>query len=124
MVPEGLSDITDLVAFLAMAHCVADYPLQTDRIAVEKCPGCDSTLNWRWWLCAHAGVHGFFVVLITGLPILGVGEWILHVLIDYGKCRKLYNLVVDQALHIACKILWAVISVSVFEGTVSPLLRR
>lgn len=123
MAAADMSSIADLLAFMAMGHCVADYPLQTDRIAVEKCPGCDITLNWRWWLGAHAGVHGFFVVLITGVPVLGVGEWILHTLIDYGKCRKLYNLVVDQLLHIACKLLWAVIAVSLYQVTASPLLR-
>lgn len=94
-----------------MGHCLADYPLQTDRIAIEKCPGCDVTLNWRWWLLAHAGVHAFVVVWVTRVPLLGLGEWVLHTLIDYGKCRGLYNLTVDQSLHLACKILWAVLAV-------------
>jgi len=108
--------IFNLLAFLAMGHCVADYPLQTDRIAIEKCRGCDTTLNWRWWLSAHAGVHAFFVVLITGVPLLGLGEWILHIAIDHGKCRKLYNLAVDQSLHLACKLLWAVLAVLVLSA--------
>jgi hypothetical protein len=116
MVTSGeLTQILNLLAYLAMGHCVADYPLQTDRIAVEKCPGCDTTLHWRWWLGAHAGVHGFFVVLITGIPMLGLGEWVLHMLIDYGKCKRRYNLAVDQSLHIGCKLLWAVLAVSLMQ---------
>ncbi|MFM7313511.1 MAG: DUF3307 domain-containing protein [Cyanobium sp.] len=116
MVPaEEWIQILNLLVYLAMGHCVADYPLQTDRIAIEKCPGCDTTLNWRWWLAAHAGVHAFFVVLITGIPLLGVGEWILHIIIDYGKCQKRYNLAVDQSLHLACKALWAFLALVVFQ---------
>lgn len=110
---DALIGIFNLLALMAMGHCVADYPLQTDRIAVEKCQGCDTTLNWRWWLSAHAGVHAFFVALITGSPLLGVGEWLLHIAIDHGKCKKLYNLAVDQSLHLACKLLWAVLAVLV-----------
>jgi hypothetical protein len=109
--PEAWIQIGNLFAYLAMGHCVADYPLQTDRIALEKCPGCSSTLDWRWWLSAHAGVHAFFVVLITGLPLLGLGEWLLHALIDLGKCRRRYNLAVDQSLHLLCKLLWAGLAV-------------
>ena len=123
MVSADVSSVLNLLAFMAMGHCVADYPLQTDRIAVEKCPGCDITLNWRWWLCAHAGVHAFFVALITGLPILGLGEWLLHTIIDYGKCRRLYNLAADQSLHIICKLIWAILSVYVYHVGSSPLLR-
>jgi len=110
---NDIINIFNLLLFLAMGHCLADYPLQTDRIAIEKCPGCDTTLNWRWWLTAHAGVHGFFVVLITGVPLLGLAEWILHLVIDYGKCRRLYNLTVDQFLHLACKLIWASLAVLV-----------
>ena len=74
-------------------------------------PGCSCTIDWRWWLSAHAGVHAFFVVLITGIPLLGLGEWLLHALIDLGKCRRRYNLAVDQGLHLLCKLLWAGLAV-------------
>jgi hypothetical protein len=103
--------VFDLFFMMAMAHCVADYPLQTDRIALEKCPGCQHTLHWGWWLAAHAGTHAFFVGWITGHPVLGLAEWFLHGIIDLCKCRKWYNLAVDQALHLACKSLWAIVTV-------------
>ena len=65
-------------------------------MAVEKCPGKDVTLDWRWWLSAHAGTHGFVVALLTGIPLLGVAEMVVHSLIDFGKCRLGYKLIVDQ----------------------------
>jgi hypothetical protein len=50
--------------------------------------------------------QGLIVALITGVPLLGLAEWVLHWLIDWGKCQKRYNLGFDQALHLACKALW------------------
>lgn len=96
-----------LILLLLMGHFVADFSLQTDRMAVEKCPGKDVILNWRWWLSAHAATHGFLVAVITGVPLLGLAEWVTHALIDYGKCRLHYSLLIDQGLHWGCKLIWA-----------------
>jgi len=96
----------ELFALLAMGHFLGDFGLQNDRMAVEKCPGRDVTLGWQWWLTAHAAIHGFLVAVITGVPFLGVGEWLVHALIDFGKCRFRYSLFVDQCLHLCSKILW------------------
>ena len=96
----------NLLILLLLGHFVADFPLQGDKMAVEKCPGKDVTLNWRWWLSAHAGTHGFFVALLTGIPALGVAEMVCHFLIDFGKCRFGYKLIIDQILHWGCKLVW------------------
>jgi len=96
---------------LAMGHFVGDFGLQSDRMATEKCPGHDVTLPWFWWLGAHAAIHGFLVGTITGVPLLGLAEWIAHCLIDLGKCRKLYQLTGDQALHLSCKLAWTLLLV-------------
>jgi hypothetical protein len=95
---------------LAMGHCLGDYAFQSDRMAVEKCAGCDQTLPWYWWLGAHAGIHGFLVTAITGLPWLGLAEWILHSFIDYCKCHRRYGLAMDQCLHLVCKLIWTIIA--------------
>lgn len=102
-IAEGL----ELFALLAMAHFLADFGLQNDRMAVEKCPGKDVTLPWQWWLGAHAAIHGFFVAVLTGWPLLGVGECVLHAVIDIAKCRKCYGFKIDQLLHLLAKLLWA-----------------
>jgi hypothetical protein len=101
----------NLFLMLAMAHFVGDFGLQSDRMAREKCPGCGVTLGWGWWLTSHAAIHGFLVGMVTQSPLLGAAEWIVHVLIDVGKCRRLWTLSFDQALHIICKLLWAWLAV-------------
>jgi hypothetical protein len=67
-------------------------------------------LPWGWWLTAHAAIHGFVVAWITGLPLLGLAEWLVHACIDLGKCRGCYRLNLDQTLHLLCKLLWAVLA--------------
>lgn len=101
----------NLALMLWMAHFIGDFGLQSDRMAREKCPGQDVTLSWGWWLSAHAAIHGFLVGAITGLPLLGLLEWVVHFLIDLGKCRRLFSLAVDQALHLTCKALWVALIV-------------
>ena len=95
-----------LFALLAMGHFLADFGLQSDRMAVEKCPGRDATLPWPWWLTAHAAIHGLVVALLTGLPLLGLAEWLAHALIDHLKCRGWFGLGMDQGLHLLCKLVW------------------
>lgn len=112
-----------LFALLAMGHFVADFGLQSDRMAVEKCPGKDHTLPWPWWLLAHSGIHAFFVSVITGVIWLGLAEWGFHALIDYGKCRHRYGLGVDQSLHMACKLIWVLILMSFGPIPTEPLLQ-
>ena len=96
----------NLLTMLLLGHFVADFPLQGDKMAVEKCPGKDVTLDWRWWLTAHSATHGFFVAIITKTPLLGIVELVFHFLIDYGKCRFKYSLLIDQILHWCCKAVW------------------
>ncbi|QNI71881.1 DUF3307 domain-containing protein [Cyanobium sp. NS01] len=99
----------DLFLLLAMGHFLGDFALQSDRMALEKCPGVRGVLPWGWWLVAHAGIHGFLVAVITGVPLLGLAEWILHAGIDLGKCRRLYSIGIDQMLHLGCKLLWVAV---------------
>ena len=96
-----------------MAHFVCDFALQPDRMAVEKVRGMDVTLDWRWWLTAHAATHGLAVSLLTGVPLLGLAEWTFHALIDWLKGRRMFSLFVDQALHVGCKIAWILALVSI-----------
>ena len=102
---------TDLLISLVLAHLVCDFTLQSDRMALEKVPGNDVTLNWRWWLMAHSATHGLAVALITGIPLLGLAELIFHAIIDWAKSRLRFSLACDQALHVACKLVWAALVV-------------
>jgi hypothetical protein len=100
----------NLFALLAMGHFLGDFGLQGERMASEKCPGRGVTLGWGWWMASHAAIQGLLVALFTGLPLLGLAEWLAHALIDIGKCRGIYNLAVDQTLHLLCKLLWVLLT--------------
>ena len=106
--PIPYDQASDLLILLFLGHFLADYPLQGDKMAIEKCPGCDATMDWRWWLMAHTATHGFVVALLTGVPLLGLAEMVAHFVIDYGKCRFRYSLLVDQILHWVCKLAWVI----------------
>ena len=93
----------DIYIFLALGHFLGDFGLQSDRMAIEKCPGNDVTLDWRWWLISHGAIHGFIVAILTGIPFLGLIECIMHSIIDFGKCRIGYSLLFDQLLHLLTK---------------------
>jgi hypothetical protein len=110
MILLSASSCLDLFVMLALGHCVADFGLQSDRMAVEKCPGKGVAMPWTYWLAAHAGIHGFVVAWITGIPLLGLAEWAVHAGIDLGKCSGLYRLRLDQILHLLCKLVWAVLA--------------
>lgn len=101
----------ELFALLLVAHALADYPLQGDFLAKAKnrtapIPGVP------WWqaLSAHALIHAGFVGVLTGHLWLGVAEFIAHWLADDAKCRGRIGFNTDQAIHVACKALWALIA--------------
>ena len=98
-----------LFCLLAMGHFLADFALQSDRMAQEKCRGKDHTLPWQWWMLAHAAIHALIVSLITGVVWLGLAEWAVHMVIDDGKCRHRYSLGFDQMLHLICKMVWVLV---------------
>jgi hypothetical protein len=100
-----------MLFWLLAAHAVCDYPLQGDFLARAKnhtapIPG----VPFYQALGAHAFIHGGAVALITGSLWLGLAETILHAAIDYAKCDGRTSLNQDQALHVACKCLWAVLA--------------
>jgi hypothetical protein len=93
---------------LLAAHWVADYPLQGDFLAKAKQQGPLRVYH----LVAHAGIQGAAVTLVTGSLWLGLLEWLLHTVIDDMKVNGKTTFAQDQALHVICKVLWAVVVVS------------
>lgn len=103
------------LALLLVGHSLADFPQQGDYLAKLKnrfnpLPG----QGWYHGLLNHACIHGGFVGVIVGLMTgsqaaglaLGVAEFLVHCLIDDTKCRGKLSYDQDQALHVACKMLW------------------
>lgn len=107
--------ISPLIMFLLLlwAHAIADYPLQGDFLAKAKnisapIPGVP------WWqaLTAHAIIQAGFVGLITGNVALAFAEFVAHWLIDLMKCRGEIGFNMDQLMHVACKVTWVLVMVS------------
>ena len=110
-----------LFAALAIAHLVADFPLQGEFLSRAKnvsapLPG----VPWRTALWSHAAIQGGGVWLVLALlapahrldaPFLGLAEMVIHATLDHLKCKGLlgegedaFNR--DQFFHLACKGVW------------------
>ena len=46
---------------LILGHFVADFAIQTDTVALNKCPKNNSRISWAWWMTGHVSIHGFIV---------------------------------------------------------------
>lgn len=99
-----------VISLLIAGHCLADFPLQSEAIAINKNRHAKTELQkhvpFWYWLLSHSIIHGAAVGLITGSLGLGIAETIAHAAIDFGKCEKWYNIHQDQVLHVVCKIIW------------------
>jgi hypothetical protein len=99
---------------LLIGHALADYPLQGDFIGKFKCRNVPSPIPGAviWWhlLTAHALIHAGAVWIITGSVAFALVELVLHWMIDLAKCDNWTNFHADQALHVACKIIYSVIA--------------
>lgn len=109
-----MTSLTLLFALL-IGHAASDYWAQPDAMARGKNrnnppmnvpPGQVPKALWWHWLTAHALIHAGAVWLITQSPLLGFFEFLAHWMIDFAKCENWTGPNQDQALHIACKILW------------------
>lgn len=95
---------------LVAAHFAADYPLQTEAIALGKNRNIDPArfgVPWFYWLTSHAVAHAIGVGVVTGSVLMGLVEFVAHWLIDFGKCERWYGIHTDQGLHVLTKLLIA-----------------
>lgn len=102
-----------MLALLVFGHALGDYPLQNDFMARGKnwntpAPG----VPWYHLLGAHSIIHGGLAGMATGSLFIGVLETIMHFVIDSLKNRGITSIHSDQALHIACKVVWAFMAVA------------
>lgn len=95
---------------LAVAHALADFPLQGDYLASQKTrETANSRGEWIIALSAHCLIHAGGVWLVTGSMLLGAAELVLHALIDLGKGERKFGFTTDQLLHLACKAVYAIL---------------
>lgn len=101
-----------LAGAMIAAHALADYPLQGDFLAKAKNRTAPiAGVPWYQALGAHAIIHGAAVAAITRSPALGIAETVIHAITDDLKCRGRIGYNTDQAIHVACKVLWATLTV-------------
>lgn len=94
----------------AIAHALADFPLQGDYLARMKRRDQASTPSeWIIALSAHSLVQAGGVWLVSGSALLGATELGLHWLIDLGKGEGKFGYATDQFLHLACKLAYVVV---------------
>lgn len=128
-----MTEFLYLFALLLFGHALADYPLQGDFLARAKnhtapIPG----VPWQWALFMHVVIHSGVVLIITGSGLLAIFELFAHATIDYAKNEGLLEVkdweqvkdspagyrpwsafTIDQLLHIGCKLLWALLAVTI-----------
>lgn len=117
---HGASPGMNRLLLMFAAHAVADYPLQGDFLAKAKSRA-NPLPGVPWWqaLGAHAVIHGAAVGIITRSPTLGIAETVAHAITDDLKCKGRLTYNQDQAIHAACKLLWA-LAASVIEARRGP----
>jgi hypothetical protein len=110
----ALDHFCGLLFLMAAAHALGDRPLQEGLIRAEKYGPRGIAGDWRWLtgLACHGLIHGGFVALITGHWWLGLAETISHIAIDDQKIRGRIGQLADQALHMGCKLVWALLAVA------------
>lgn len=108
----------DLLFWLLLGHCFADFPLQPPFMAQNKnrnnpteydpkLHGSSPAVVWPFFLTAHAAVHAAFVGVITGSTLWAVFELVAHWIIDFAKTNNWTTMYQDQALHVLSKVLIA-----------------
>lgn len=102
----------ELFALLVFAHFLLDYPLQGDFLSKAK-NRFEPIKHVPWYqaMFAHTAMHGLAVGFITGVWIFAVLEMAIHWWTDDAKCRGELTFNQDQAIHIICKLIWAVATV-------------
>ena len=106
------SELT-LIALIG-AHAFFDYAGQGDFMS--KAQNRTATIpGVPWWniLAAHSAIHGAAVALITGIWWLMIPEALIHFATDDAKCRGRISYNTDQAIHVACKLVWWIVAMGI-----------
>jgi len=107
--------VTDLLFWLIVGHCLADYPLQGDFLARAKnhktpvLAANGQPFPWQLALAAHALIHGGMVALITRSIAAGVTETVLHLWCDYETSDGRNSYWGDQCIHLVHKIVYVLL---------------
>jgi hypothetical protein len=94
----------------AIAHALADFPLQGDYLArTKQRKEANKLSECLIALTAHSLIHAGGVWIVSGSVVIAVAELVLHWLIDLGKGEGKYGYATDQLLHLGCKAAYVVV---------------
>mgnify|MGYP001611602903 CR=1 FL=1 len=91
--------------WLLVAHACTDVWWQDARMIANKQAG--RGLDGFAWMLAHALINGAGVAIVTGSLWCGIGETVVHFVVDTLKCGHKIGLATDQASHLVSKLVWA-----------------
>ncbi len=101
-----------LLCLLMLGHILMDFPLQTDFMAKGKnWNTAVPDIPWYYIMGAHCALHAGAVWLLTGSPLLGMIEFVIHFILDCLKCAGKTNMHIDQGGHFLCKVGYALVMV-------------
>ncbi len=112
-----------ILFWLLFWHAMADFPLQGDYLAKRKNRSIERYEIKKnhhadypyphspWWMHMswHALIHAGGVAFITHNIAFGLVEFVLHFGIDFMKTEGKISSTTDQALHIICKLAYALV---------------
>lgn len=94
----------------AIAHALADFPLQGDYLArMKRRDQSTTTMEWVISLTAHSLVQAGGVWIVSGSPLVAAIELVLHWIIDLAKGEGKFGYTTDQVLHLLCKLAYTVL---------------
>lgn len=105
-----------LLFVLLGAHSFFDYAGQGDFMAKAKNASAPIPGVPFWHaLISHSVIQGAAVAFITGLPVLGIAEMVIHGITDHLKCLGKISFTTDQAIHVLCKVAWVIAATVYFS---------
>ncbi len=106
---------------MIMGHSLGDYPLQGAFLSSCKNRNTDSSIFfgrstvpeglWLHALTAHSLIQAGIVWIITGSLAVTIIELVIHWITDFVRCEEWISFNMDQAIHIGCKIVFAILLV-------------
>lgn len=100
-----------LLIMLMAGHAFCDYAGQGDFMSRGKNHQIPLPhVPWQRCLEAHSMIHAGMVLLITGSVELALLEFVVHGATDFSKCQGWIGFNVDQVIHYATKLLWALLA--------------
>jgi hypothetical protein len=86
---------------LVFAHLLGDYVLQNDFIAKTKA-------NNYYHLFVHCVLYCFPFYVLMGFTWHLIPLLIIHIIVDYLKCKKVINYTIDQIIHYITLLLYII----------------